>query len=216
MAEEQTRNEAGEQAPSTVEQQAPDVAEDNAPASSEAVATNIPSANAPDPSTANPETNPNAAKPKAAKPPKAAGDEGEKPAAKAKKEKAPALEDKPFADFVPQDLLPALKAGLTKQGIQEFDLVFEQQPIDIKGYQQFPPCWQIIGRWNSAYKQPKEFRLYFFDGDIQGQKGFSYTESTVKASTLESFLIDERKVNLGLLVFGMLQRLNAQKWLVRN
>ena len=210
MAEEQTQNEAG-QAPSTVEQQAPDVAEENAPASSEAVATDIPSANAPDPSTANPETNPNAAKPKAAE--KA---EGDKPAAKAKKEKAPAIEDKPFTDFVPQDLLPALKAGLTKQGIQEFDLAFEQQPIDIKGYQQAAPCWQIIGRWNSAYKQPKEFRLYFFDADIQGQKGFSYTESTVKASTLESFLIDERRVSLGLLVFGTLQRLNAQKWLVRN
>jgi hypothetical protein len=140
----------------------------------------------------------------------------EKPAAKAKKEKAPAVEDKPFADFIPQDFLPALKAGLTKQGIQEFELAFEQQPIGIKGFQQAPPCWQIIGRWNSAYKQPKEFRLYFFDGDIQGQKGFSYTESTVKASTLESFLIDERKVSLGLLVFGTLQRLNAQKWLVRN
>jgi Protein of unknown function (DUF2996) len=146
----------------------------------------------------------------------AAKTEADKPAAKAKKEKAPAVEDKPFADFIPQDFLPALKAGLAKQGIQEFELAFEQQPIGIKGLQQAPPCWQIIGRWNSAYKQPKEFRLYFFDGDIQGQKGFSYTESTVKASTLESFLIDERKVNLGLLVFGTLQRLNAQKWLVRN
>lgn len=218
MAEEQTRNEAGEQAPSPVEQQAPDVAEQNAPASSEAVATAIPSANAPDPSTANPETNPNAAKPKAARPPKAVAAEAgdEKPAAKAKKEKAPAVEDKPFADFIQQDFLPALKAGLTKQGIQEFEVTFGQQPIDITGFQQADPCWQVMGRWNSAYKQPKEFRLYFFDADIQGQKGFSYTESTARSSTLESFLIDERKTSLGLLVFGTLQRLNAQKWLIRN
>ena len=212
---EQTHNEAGEVAPSTVEQQAPDVAEENSPASSEVDTTNIPSANAPDPSTANPETNPNAAKPKATKP--AEGDaEGEKPAAKARKEKAPAVEDKPFKDFIEQDFLPALKAGLTKQGVQDFDLTFEQGTIDIKGFQQSSPSWQVIGRWSSAYKQPKEFRLYFFDGDIQGQRGFSYTESTVRASTMESFLIDERKVNLGLLVFGVLQRLDAQKWLVRN
>ncbi|MGB3208973.1 MAG: DUF2996 domain-containing protein, partial [Crinalium sp.] len=37
-----------------------------------------------------------------------------------------------------------------------------------------------------------------------------------KPSTLEPFLIDERKVTLDLMVFGVIQRLNAQKWLVRN
>ena len=196
MAEEQTRNEAGEQAPSPVEQ-APNMAPESAPAASEAVAINSSSAKAPSP--ANPEADSSAANPKAARPPKAAADaEGDKPAAaKAKKEKAPAVEDKPFADFIQQDFLPALKTGLTEQGIQEFELGFEQSPIDIKGFQQAAPCWQVTGRWNSAYKQPKEFRLYFFDADIQGQKGFSYTESTVRASTLESFLIDERKSSLG-------------------
>jgi len=158
-----------------------------------------------------------APQPAAKKPPKAAISEGAaaKPAA-AKKEKAPALEDKPFADFIQQDFIPALQAGLTKQGTPGVELSLAKQPIQVIGYSQAPECWQVIGRWNAGWKQPREFRIYFFSEDIQGQKGFSYSESTSKASTLESFLIDERKVNLGLLVFGVLQRLNGQKWLVRN
>jgi hypothetical protein len=135
---------------------------------------------------------------------------------KAKKEKAPALEDKPFVDFIREDYIPALKEALTKQGQPGAELSFERQPINVIGFKQAPDCWQIIGRWSSSWKQPREFRVYFFADDIQAQKGFSYSESGGKASTLESFLIDERKVNLGLLVFGALQRLNAQKWLVRN
>jgi len=137
-------------------------------------------------------------------------------AAKAKKEKAPALEDKPFADFVQQDYLPALKDGLAKQGIQEVELLLEKRKLNVAGYAQAPECWQVIGRWSSGWKQTREFNIYFLDEDVQGQKGFSYSESGGKPSTLESFLIDERKVNLSLLVFGTLQRLNAQKWLVRN
>ena len=246
MADEKTHNEVGEQAPSTVDKQAPDVAEDNAPATSEPTATSIPTANAPDPeavgednpNAAKPKVESGAKErtvakkppqkataddtvedePTPKKAPKAAAGDAEsgQPAPKAKKEKAPALEDKPFAEFIQQHYLPALKEGLAKQGVEAVDLIFEQRKIMITGYAQEPECWQIIGQWNSGYKQTKAFNLYFFKEDIQGPKGFSYAESGGKPSTLESFLIDERKVNLGLLVFGVLQRLNAQKWLVRN
>jgi len=187
MAEETTPNEAGEQTPQ------------EAPAAAEAEGT--------------PES-----KPAAKKPPKAAGDGGEddKPAPKAKKEKAPALEDKPFSDFVQQDYLPALKNSLAKQGIQNLDLTFEKQKILVPGYSSAPECWQVVGRWSSGPKQPRQFNIYFLKEDIQGPKAFSYSESGGKPSTLESFLIDERKVNLGLLIYGALQRLNGQKWLVRN
>ncbi len=136
--------------------------------------------------------------------------------APAKKEKPPALEDKPFAEFMQQDFLPTLKAGLEEQGIQGIDLSFETGKINVIGMGAVPECPQIIGRWNAGYKQPRQFNLYFFDADISGQKGFSYSESAGKASTLESFRIDERKTDLNLLVFWTLQRLNAQKWLVRN
>jgi hypothetical protein len=222
MADATNHNEAGEQAPSTVEQQAPDVAEERAPATSEPQATDIPSANAPDPKAVSATANPNGAEPKAAKqvadkpPAKAKGAEAEKPAAKAKKEKAPALEDKPLAEFIQEHFLPALKDGLAKQGIVEVELAFEKRSIDINGFKQLPDCAQVIGRWGAEVKQPKAFTIYFFDDEVQGKKGFSYSESAAKPSTLESFLIDERKVNLGLLVFGVLQRLNGQKWLARN
>jgi len=136
-----------------------------------------------------------------------------KPAAKAKKA---GPEDKPFANFIQEDYIPALKKGLEEQGIAGVDLTFTNQAIAVKGFSQYPPCAQVIGRWNSGYKQPRQFNIYFFDNDINGKKGFSYSESDSPASTLESFRIDERKSDLGLLVFWTLQRLNAQKWLVRN
>lgn len=231
MAEETTHNEAGEQAPSTVDQQAPSVSEENAPATSEPTSTDIPTANKPDPKAVNSGANPEAVlkkDPKKAIAEKTAKEraEGEakdaettekaKPAAKAKKEKPPALEDKPFTDFIQQDYLPALKAGLTKLGVEDLDLTFEKRKMDVIGFSQLPECWQVVGRWNSSWKQPRQFNIYFFSEDIQGQRGFSYSESSSKPSTLEPFLIDERKVNLDLLIYGAVQRLTAQKWLVRN
>lgn len=155
-------------------------------------------------------------KPAAKRPPKAAEGDGEKPAAKAKKEKPPALEDKPFGEFIQQYYLPALKEGFAKQGIPTVDLVFEKGKINITGFTQEPECWQVVGRWNAGYHQSREFNLYFFDESITGRKGFSYSDTGGRASTLESFRIDERKVDLPSLVFWTLQRLNAQKWLVRN
>ena len=142
---------------------------------------------------------------------KASGDEP--PAKAAKKEKAPAVEDKPFAEFIQQDYLPAVKKALESQGIQNLELAFEKQKIPIAGYSQEPECWQIIGRWQGGLRQ---FNVYFVQEDIQGPRGFSYSENRGKPSTLEPFLIDERKITLDLMVFGVVQRLNAQKWLVRN
>jgi len=209
----------------TPNQTEPNQSEGQALTNAEAKTTDMPTANAPEPEVAkpdavsdNPEADTAAKKPAAKRPPKAEadGEEGAKPAAKAKKEKPPALEDKPFADFIQQDYLPALKAGLAKQEIPNVDLTFEKRKINIVGFAQAPECWQVIGQWHSGDRQTREFNIYFFDEKINGQKGFSCAESGGKASTLESFRIDERKVDLGLLVFWTLQRLNAQKWLVRN
>ena len=219
MAEETNHNQAGEVAPSTVEKQAPDVAEEHAPSTDSPEATDIPTANAPDPKAANPETNPNATKAK-----KPAAPRGEKPAAKegaeekpaaakaAKKEKPPALEDKPFVEFVEQYYLPALQKAIAQQGVQDVELSFAKQKLSIAGFDTSEECWQVMGKLQNGLRQ---FNLYFLDEDIQGKKGFSCNEGK-KPSTLESFLIDERKMTLDLMVYGMLQRLNGQKWLGRN
>lgn len=241
MAEPTNHNDAGEVAPSTVDQQAPSVAEEHAPSTDEAVATDIPTANAPDPTVANPEVNPDAAgeksstaasspddtalaqpepkkiakAPKGDKPAaaKAAGDKPAAAAKAAKKEKGPAVEDKPFAEFIQQDYLPALKTALAEQGVKNLDLTFEKHKVPIAGYNPVDECWQVMGRWQNGVSH--QFNIYFPQEDIQGQRAFSCNEGS-KPSTLEPFLIDERKVSLDLMVFGVLQRLNGQKWLTRN
>jgi hypothetical protein len=207
MADPTNHNQAGEVAPSTVDKQAPSVAEENAPSTNEPEATSIPTANTPDPKAANPKTNPNAAKPDAAAPAK------EKPAAAAKKEKAPTVEDKPFEEFVQQEYLPALQKAIAQQGVPDLQLSFTKQKLPITGFESAEECWQVIGKWQQNGQ--RQFNLYFPDEDIQGKKGFSCNEGK-KPSTLESFLIDERKITLDLLVFGLVQRLNGQKWLGRN
>ncbi|MBD2355002.1 DUF2996 domain-containing protein [Tolypothrix sp. FACHB-123] len=201
MADETNQNQAGEVAPTT----------------DEPVATSLPTANTPDPKAANPETNPNAAKtttaPKREKP-AAKADGEEKPAAKAaaKKEKAPTVEDKPFVEFIQQEYLPAVQKAITQQGVSDLQLSFAKQKVPITGFESAEECWQLVGSWQNGFRQ---FNLYFPDEDIQGKKGFSCNEGK-KPSTLESFLIDERKITLDLLVFGLVQRLNGQKWLGRN
>ncbi|MEH2082613.1 MAG: DUF2996 domain-containing protein [Nostoc sp.] len=140
---------------------------------------------------------------------------GEKPAAAkaAKKEKPPAVENKPFVEFIEQDYLPALQKAIAQKGVQDLQVSFAKQKVPITGFESAEECWQIIGSWSEIGK--RQFNLYFPEEDIQGKKGFSCNEGK-KPSTLESFLIDERKITLDLLVYGLVQRLDGQKWLGRN
>jgi hypothetical protein len=149
--------------------------------------------------------------PKAAAPDDATADPGKK---EAKKAKPPALEDKPLNDFIQQDYLPALQKGLAEQGVATADLTYTKSKIPVSGFSQYPECWQVEGKWQAGQQQ-RQFNIYFFDESLQGQRGFSYTESQ-DTSTLESFRIDEKKLTLDLLVQGTLQRLNGQKWLALN
>ena len=137
-----------------------------------------------------------------------------KPAAKAAKaKKPPKLEDKPFSEFIQEHYLPALKEAMAGEGIEEVDLTFVQQGVPIKGANPNEPCWQVVGKWQNGARQ---FNLYFPDESITGQKAFSYATYGNNPSTIESFMIDERRVTLALLVLYTVQRLNAQKWLTRN
>jgi hypothetical protein len=138
----------------------------------------------------------NTPQPTEAKPPKAAL--GEK-AAKAKAPKASAVEDKPFAEFIQQDYLPALGKAFASQQVQDVDLKFDGQ--------------NVSGTWLGGKRL---FSVYFPKQDIQGQRAFSCSIEGGQPSTIEPFLIDERKITLDLLVFGVIQRLNAQKWFGGN
>lgn len=133
--------------------------------------------------------------------------------APAKKPKPPALEDKPFAEFMEQHFLPALSDALAKSGLTDVTLKFVEQALPITGSDASQQYWQVEGIWDNGNRQ---FNLYFFDATIKGPKGFSYATDGRRPSTLESFMIDEKKITLNLLVLYILQRLNSQKWLSGN
>jgi hypothetical protein len=133
-------------------------------------------------------------------------------APKAKKEKPPALEDKPFNEFIEQHFAPSLQKALAEEGINEIklDFVKEKLPLVGAGNEEY---WQIKGNWNNNKRQ---FNLYFPEENINGAKYFSSATNDGKSSDIESFMIDERKVTLDLMILYTLQRLRAQKWLARN
>ena len=136
-----------------------------------------------------------------------------KPAAKAKKAKPPKVEDKPFTEFMEQHFTPALEEAFKKEGIDDVQLEFTKQGIPIQGADSDEQYWQVIGNWQNGKRQ---FNLYFIDEDITGQKAFSYSTDGNQPSTVESFMIDERRVTLDLMVLYTIQRLDNQKWLFGN
>ena len=130
-----------------------------------------------------------------------------------KKEKPPTVEAKPFIEFIDQDYLPALTQALAEKGITDLHIALDQAKIAVKGFESSPACSQVIGRWADGKRQ---FNIYFFEDNIQGKRAISCVDRATKSSTIESFLIDERKITLDLLVSGLVLRLNSQKWLLRN
>lgn len=135
-----------------------------------------------------------------------------KPAAKAKKEKPPALEDKPFDEFIQQHFVPGVKEALADEGIEQCELNFTKAPIAAPGMKSDQDYWQVQG----DIGKNRQFYLYFLEEDIKGKKAFAYATNGGKPSTIESFMIDERKITLDLLVLYTLQRLDGQKWLKKN
>jgi hypothetical protein len=119
--------------------------------------------------------------------------------AKPKAEKPPAIEELPFEEFISKHYLPALNQAFVKQGVTDLKLEFANS--------------QVRGLWAQGLRQ---FTVYFSKADINAQKAFSCADAGRSPSTIEPFLIDERKAPLALLVFGVIQRLTAQKWLTAN
>lgn len=129
----------------------------------------------------------------------------EKPAARAK---PPAPEDKPFAEFVPQVLLPALAKEIQSYGGPEPQLDFAEGSMPVVG----SSCWLVKGQLPGE----RRFWLCFTSADINAAKTIAVAEAGSEPSLLESFLIDEKKTTLALLVSRLVQRLNGQKWLGAN
>lgn len=140
------------------------------------------------------------------------GDDQAAPKAKAKKEKPPAVEDKPFAEFVQEHYLPGIASALEAEGIQGTYLEFEQAPLAVAaaGNESY---WQVKGQLPTG---KRSFNVVFTKEDIKAPKFFCCAEGGGSASTVEQFMGDERRITLDLMVLYVLQRLNGQKWLTRN
>ncbi len=126
----------------------------------------------------------------------------------APKAKAPTLEDKPFAAYIPQDLLPALVKECQAYGGSTPVLSFEEGPMPVVGV----PCWMVKG----VLPNDRRFWLCFTAPELEAAKMIALAEAGAQPSLLESFLIDEKKMTLSLLVSRLVQRLNGQKWLGPN
>ena len=142
--------------------------------------------------------------------PQPASKAAQQPAATpAKKEKPPAIEKKPFPEFVQQHYLPALQQALEDQGISDLELAFVQQALPTSP----DTCWQVQGKWLGGQRS---FLVAFAKEEIKGPKAFACADGGTQPKGIEPFLVDERKITLDLLVFGVVQRLNGQKWLGWN
>ena len=135
-------------------------------------------------------------------------DATDKPAKPAKPAPKPKPEDKPFTNFIHEDLLPSLTKSLTAR---------EQAPISLTLVEGERPvvggrCWMVQGELPSE----RRFWLCFEADAITSGKTIALAESGSDPSLLESFLIDEKRINLALLESRLLQRLNGQKWFGGN
>lgn len=132
-------------------------------------------------------------------------------AAKPKKEKPPALETKPFDEFIQQHFLPTLETALKDKGLADIALSFEQQALQVPGANT-DPYWQVMGQWQGG----RQFTIAFTEADIKSPKVFYFADQGSSPSTIEQFMGDERRITLDLMVLYTLQRLKGQKWLTRN
>ena len=133
---------------------------------------------------------------------------GSAPAPAAAKPKPPAPEEQPFGQFVSNLLLPALAKEIQAYGGAAVELGFEQGPMPVVG----SPCSLVKG----IFAGGRRFWLCFTAEDIGSAKTIALAEAGAEASLLESFLIDEKKMTLALLVSRVVSRLNGQKWLGAN
>ncbi len=125
-----------------------------------------------------------------------AATKAEKPAPKAATKGKAKEPEKPFAEVIEQDLIPALQEAMQKRGVTDLHITFADKTL------------------SGSFGQGKRlFSVIFVDEALVGTKFFTCGTDGIPASTVESFMIDERRVDVGLAVFYLVQRLFAQGWL---
>ena len=113
------------------------------------------------------------------------------------------LEKKPFQEFINIHLIPALKEEINQKGLEVNNINLKNTNRPIAGDR----CWVI----NCEIKDTCNFWLSFEKEDISSTKSISLSKPNQKPSIIESFLIDEKRITLKLIISRVLQRLNGQK-----
>ena len=113
------------------------------------------------------------------------------------------IEKKPFQEFINIHLIPALVEEISHRGLEinNIDLKNTNRPIAEDR------CWVI----NCEIKNTCSFWLSFEKDDISSLKSISLSKPNQKPSIIESFLIDEKRITLKLIISRIMQRLNGQK-----
>ena len=122
--------------------------------------------------------------------------------------KPPKLEDKPFNEFITNHFIPSLKKAIHETGtiVNDIKLIKGDRPV-VGGI-----CWMVY----CQLEKDRKFWLCFDNEIITSDKTILLAESNTNPSIVESFLIDEKKTTLPLLISRVLQRLNGQKWIGAN
>jgi len=123
------------------------------------------------------------------------------PVSKPKKELP--IEKKPFQEFINIHLIPALVEEINLRGLKVNNINLTNTNRPIAG----DKCWVI----NCEIKDTCNFWLSFEKEDISSLKSISLSKPNQKPSIIESFLIDEKRITLKLIISRVLQRLNGQK-----
>ena len=124
-----------------------------------------------------------------------------KPITKPKK-KLP-IEKKPFQEFINIHLIPSLTEEINQRGLEINNINLTNTNRPIAG----DKCWVI----NCEIKDTCNFWLSFEKDDISSLKSISLSKPNQQPSIIESFLIDEKRITLKLIISRVLQRLNGQK-----
>ena len=124
-----------------------------------------------------------------------------KPITKPKKELP--IEKKPFQEFINIHLIPAISQEINQRGFEINNINLTNTNRPIAG----DKCWVI----NCEIKDTCNFWLSFEKDDISSLKSISLSKPNQKPSIIESFLIDEKRITLKLIISRVLQRLNGQK-----
>ncbi len=113
------------------------------------------------------------------------------------------IEKKPFQEFINIHLIPELIEEISHRGYEVNNIDLKNTNRPIAG----DKCWVI----SCEIKNTCNFWLSFEKDDISSLKSISLSKPNQEPSIIESFLIDEKRITLKLIISRVLQRLNGQK-----